>query len=115
MDNNIDRWFLDFSEAGQMWHIDLKRVPENASWRNIGYGHRVVLHHFCDVVDLMAKEFGMKFTTEQVVRLAECTPGLTVYEPTKVPDVESEYNMHMSPIWSKESVEKQIEWKPDEV
>lgn len=36
-------WFLDFSENGQMWHIDLKRVPENDSWVNIGYGRREIL------------------------------------------------------------------------
>ena len=32
MVNENKTWFLDFSEKGQMWHIDLERVPENDSW-----------------------------------------------------------------------------------
>ena len=29
MANENQTWFIDFSEKGQMWHIDLERVPEN--------------------------------------------------------------------------------------
>lgn len=63
---NIDKnkWFLDFCENGQMWHHDLERVPENLEWVNIGYGRKAVLNHFCDMVDLMVHEFGMKFTPD---------------------------------------------------
>ena len=75
MVNENKTWFLDFSEKGQMWHIDLERVPENDSWVNIGYGRYEVLSYFCDMVDVLTSEFKMHLTPEQVLRLAECTPG----------------------------------------
>lgn len=114
MDIRQERWYLDFSENGQMWHHDLKRVPENESWTNIGYGNKYVLNHFCDMVDMMRREFGMTFTTDQIVRLAECTPGLTVYNPTPVLEDSFDSDVYMAPIWAKESLERQIEWKPEE-
>ena len=52
MVNENKTWFIDFSEKGQMWHIDLERVPENDSWVNIGYGRYEVLSYFCDMVDV---------------------------------------------------------------
>ena len=52
MVNENQTWFLDFSEKGQMWHIDLEREPENDSWVNIGYGRHEVLSYFCDMVDV---------------------------------------------------------------
>lgn len=113
---NIDKnkWFLDFCEKGQMWHHDLERVPENPEWVNIGYGSKAVLNHFCDMVDLMVHEFGMKFTPDQIIRLAECTPGLTVHNPTSVPEDSFEEEVHMAPIWAREHLEKLIEWKEEE-
>lgn len=104
-------WFLDFSENGQMWHIDLERVPENESWVNIGYGRKEVLDHFCDMVDVLTHEFKMHFTPEQVLRLAECTPGLTVYQNTDVPEDEFESEVHMRPIYSRKSLERHLAWK----
>ena len=61
-------WFLDFSENGQMWHIDLKRVPENDSWVNIGYGRREILSYFCDMVDVLTSEFKMHFLFSALFR-----------------------------------------------
>lgn len=104
-------WFLDFSENGQMWHIDLNRVPENESWVNIGYGREEVLSHFCDMVDVLTHEFKMHFTPEQVLRLAECTPGLTVYQNTDEPEGEFEYQVHMRPIYARQRLEKHLVWK----
>lgn len=104
-------WFLDFSENGQMWHIDLNRVPENESWVNIGYGREEVLSHFCDMVDVLTHEFKMHFTPEQVLRLAECTPGLTVYQNTDEPEGEFEYQVHMRPIYARQRLENHLAWK----
>ena len=59
MVNENKTWFLDFSEKGQMWHIDLERVPENDSCVNIGYGRYEVLSYFCDMVDVLTSEFKM--------------------------------------------------------
>jgi hypothetical protein len=109
-----DKWFLDFCEKGQMWHHDVERVPENPEWVNIGYGRKAVLNHFCDMVDLMVHEFGMKFTPDQIIRLAECTPGLTVHNPTPVPEDSFDEEVHMAPIWAREHLEKLIEWKEEE-
>lgn len=95
MVNENKTWFLDFSEKGQMWHIDLERVPENDSWVNIGYGRYEVLSYFCDMVDVLTTEFKMHLTPEQVLRLAECTPGLTVYQNTDVPEGEFDSDVHM--------------------
>lgn len=114
MNIKMERWYLDFSEKGQMWHHDLKRVPENENWVNIGYGNKLVLNHFCDIVDVLTREFGMNFTADQIIRLAECTPGLTVYNNTEVPEDSFDADVHMSPIWAREQIEKNIEWKPVE-
>lgn len=112
MEVDMKRWYLDFSESGQIWHHDLKRVPENDEWVNIGYGNKMVLDHFCDMVDLMKREFGMKFTNDQILRLAECTPGLTVYHGTPVPEDSYDEEIHMVPIWSRQTIEEHIVWKP---
>lgn len=112
MEVDMKRWYLDFSESGQIWHHDLKRVPENEEWVNIGYGNKMVLDHFCDMVDLMKREFGMKFTNDQILRLAECTPGLTVYHGTPVPEDSYDEEIHMVPIWSRQTIEEHIVWKP---
>ena len=111
MVNENKTWFLDFSEKGQMWHIDLERVPENVSWVNIGYGRYEVLSYFCDMVDVLTREFKMHLTPEQVLRLAECTPGLSVYQNTDVPEDEFESEVHMRPIYARESLEKHLAWK----
>lgn len=111
MDIDMRTWYLDFCENGQQWHIDLERKPENPSWVNIGYGYKRVLSHFCNFVDVMVHEFGTKFTTSQINRLAECIPGLTVFRPTSVPDEEFDAEVHMRPIYSKEMIEERIEWK----
>ena len=60
MVNENQTWFIDFSEKGPMWHIDLERVPENDSWVNIGYGRYEVLSYFCDMVDVLTSEFKCK-------------------------------------------------------
>lgn len=104
-------WFLDFCENGQMWHHDVERLPENPEWVNIGYGRKIVLDYFCTMVDIMTREFGMKFTTDQIIRLAECTPGLTVHNPTPVPEESFDHDVHMNPIFSKEWLEEHLEWK----
>ena len=106
MANENQTWFIDFSEKGQMWHIDLERVPENDSWVNIGYGRYEVLSYFCDMVDVLTTEFKMHLTPEQVLRLAECTPGLTVYQNTDVPEDEFDSDVHMRPIYARETLEK---------
>ncbi len=114
MNIDMEKWFLDFSEHDQTWHHDLKRVPENVNWVNIGYGNKMVLNHFCDMVDVMTHEFGLKFTSQQIIRLAECTPGLTVYSPTRLPEDPYDEDNYMAPIWSKEKIEQHIEWKSEE-
>lgn len=114
MDIDTEKWFLDFCERDQTWHMDLKRVPENKDWVNIGFGSRIVLDHFCDMVDVMTREFGMKFTAKQIIRLAECTPGLTVYHPTPLPEDPEQEGRHMDPIWSREKIEESIGWKEKE-
>lgn len=111
MEIDTRKWFLDFSEHDQSWHIDLERVPENPTWKNIGYGSDMVLDHFTDMVDVMTREFGMRFTTAQIVRLAECTPGLTVHRPTPVPEDDYAANIHFGPIESKERIEESVGWK----
>ena len=114
MDVEMKTWFLDFSEKGQMWHLDLKRVPENDEWVNIGYGNSIVLDYFCDMVDLMKREFGMTFTKEKILRLAECMPGLTVYCGTPVPEDYYAKETHLGPIYSRKRIEEHIEWKSSE-
>lgn len=114
MDIDMRKWYLDYCESAQQWHIDTERVPENQSWVNIGYGKEIVLSHFCNTVDVMMHEFGMKFTTKQIIRLAECTPGITVHYPTPRPEEEFDYEVHMRPIYSKETIEERIEWKQAE-
>ena len=114
MDVEMKTWFLDFSENGQMWHLDLRRVPENEYWVNIGYGNSIVLDHFCDMVDLMKREFGMTFTKEQIHRLAECMPGLTVYHGTPIPEDDYAKETHLGPIYSRKRIEEHIEWKSSE-
>ena len=109
MNSDIRRWYLDFNEKDQQWHIDLKRVPENPCWVNIGYGKWVVLDHFCDTIDMMRREFGWNFTTQQVIRLAECTPWLTVYNPTSIPEDEDKKVRHMTPINSRKEIESYAE------
>ena len=114
MNNDYEKWYFDYCENGCNWHFDTKIVPENPSWTNIGYGRREVLSHFCDMVDIMTHEFGMKFTTDQIIRLAECTPGITVHHPTPVPEESFDEEVHMNPIHSKEWLERHLEWKPEE-
>ena len=114
MDVKMEKWYLDFSEKGQMWHHDLRRVPENEEWVNIGYGNKMVLNHFCDMIDMMRREFGITFTKEQILRLAECTPGLTIYYPTPVPEDPDAEDDHMVPIWSRNTIEEHTEWKSND-
>lgn len=111
MANENQTWFLDFSEKGQMWHIDIEREPENDSWVNIGYGRHEVLSYFCDMVDVLTNEFKMHLAPEQVLRLAECIPGLTVYQNTDVPEGEFDSDVHMRPIYARETLEKHLAWK----
>lgn len=108
---SIKFWYLDFDETNQMWHIDLDRVPENEAWRNIGYGTHEALSHFCNFVDMMIHEFGLKYTTEQVTRMAECTPGITIHKSTPIPEEQFEKDVHMAPIYSKERIEQHINWE----
>lgn len=114
MNINKKIWYLDFSENGQMWHHDLERVPENESWVNIGFGNHMILDYFCDMVDMMRREFGIKFSTEQIIRLAECTPGLNVYSKSPIPDDDLKKELHEAPIYSRKKIEEHIEWKLDE-
>lgn len=111
MANENQTWFLDFPEKGQMWHIDIEREPENDSWVNIGYGRHEVLSYFCDMVDVLTNEFKMHLAPEQVLRLAECIPGLTVYQNTDVPEGEFDSDAHMRPIYARETLEKHLAWK----
>ena len=53
------------------------------------------------MVDVLTSEFKMHLTPEQVLRLAECTPGLTVYQNTDVPEDEFDSDVHMRPIYGK--------------
>lgn len=94
-----------------MWHTDLERVPEIKSWTNIGYCNKIILDHFCNMVDLIRREFGVEFTTEQIIRLAECTPGMTAHNPTPVPEDYFAKEVHNAPIRSKERIERHIDWK----
>lgn len=111
MVNENQTWFLDFSEKGQMWHIARERLLDNDSWVNIGYARKEVLDHFCYMVDILTREFKMHFTREQVLRLAECTPGLSVYQNTDVPEDVFESEVHMRPIYARETLEKKLAWK----
>ena len=104
-------WYLDFEEKNQMWHIDLEQVAENQWWTNIGYGSYSAIDHFCNVVDMMKREFGLTFTTEQIIRLAECTPGLTVHFPTPVPEDDIQRDRHNTPIDSKDKIYKYTDWE----
>jgi hypothetical protein len=103
-------WYLDFEEKNQMWHIDLERVAENQWWTNIGYGSYSAIDHFCNVVDMMKREFGLYFTTQQIIRLAECTPGITVHNPSPIPEDHIQQDKHTTPIYSKEKIEKHVDW-----
>ena len=114
MDVAMQRWYLDFHEKDQTWHHDLTLVPENKSWINVAFGNKIVIDYFCDLVDMMVREFGMKFKNEQIIRLAECTPGLTVYHPTRVPQDPDAKEDHMVPIWSRRRIEELTEWKTAE-
>lgn len=107
----MSTWYLDFEEEHQMWHIDNQRVPENKYWTNIGYGSNSAIDYFCDLVDMMKREFGVKFTTAQIIRLAECTPGITVHDPSPVPEDDIQQDRHFIPIHSKEKIEKHIDWE----
>ena len=78
MDKKI--WYLDYAEEGYPWHFDLEKIPENTDWKNIGYGEREVLKVFCSVVDAVMEELKINLTTEQVIRLAKKTPGITVFK-----------------------------------
>ena len=111
MDVEMQIWYLDFCEDNQTWHHDLRRVPENKDWINVAFGSKIVIDYFCDMVDMMVREFGSKFTNAQILRLAECTPGLTVYQATPVPEDLYEKEDHMIPIWTRGQLEKHIEWK----
>ena len=111
MNNDFRNWYLDYNEKEQQWHIDLERLPENDGWTNIGYAYDMVLTHFCDVIDMMEREFGLKFSATQINRLAECTPGLTVFRPTPIPGDPEKEDRYMAPIWSREEIEKNIGWK----
>lgn len=104
-------WYLDFEEKHQLWHIDLKRVPENEYWTNICYGSNSALDHFCNIVDMMRREFDLTFTTEQIVRLAECTPGLTVHYPSSIPEDEFQRVRHITPIESKDKIDRHTDWQ----
>lgn len=88
--------------------MDNERVPENEYWTNIGYGPYIILDHFCDFVNMMGRELGITFTTAQIIRLAECTPGITVHQATPIPEEQFDIDVHMAPIHSKEAIERQI-------
>lgn len=110
MEDRTEKWYLDFSEGDQIWHRDLNRVDENAFWKNIGYGSIYVINHFMEMVNIMTLEFGLKFTTDQIRRLAECTPGITVYAPTPLPGDDIEKDIHEARILSRKELEEHIEW-----
>lgn len=107
----MSTWYLDFDENNQMWHIDSQRVTENEYWKNIGYGSNSAIDHFCNVVDMMKREFGLRFSTVQIIRLAECMPGIEVHYPTPIPEDEIQQDRHLTPIYSKEKIEKYINWQ----
>ncbi len=109
---DYDECYVDFSEKDQIWHWDSSLVPENAAWVNICHGKMFVVRHFCNMIDLMVRNFKMKFSADQIIRLAECTPGLTVYRPTPIPEDSFDEEVHNAPIWSRKDIEKYIELKP---
>lgn len=109
---DYDECYVDFSENGQRWHWDSHIRPENEAWANICHGKKFVVEHFCHMIDLMVREFKMKFTADQIIRLAECTPGLTVYSPTQVPEDSHDGDVHNLPIWSREKIQKYVELRP---
>lgn len=84
MEINPNINFLDFNEEQCEWHTSVDKVPENEFWCNICYGKVPIVEHFCNMLDIMIKEFDIKFTAKQVISLAELTPGLTVYDPTPI-------------------------------
>lgn len=75
---------------------------------------RQSLNYFCDFVNMMGRELGITFTTAQIIRLAECTPGITVHQATPIPEEQFDIDVHMAPIHSKEAIERQIGLKPME-
>lgn len=111
---DFDECYVDFSENGQIWHWDSKFVPESGLWVNICHGKMFVVEHFCHMIDVLLKDFKMKLTTDQIIRLAECTPGLTVYNRTPVPEDSFDAEVHNVPIWSREKIERLVSLKPFE-
>ena len=103
--------FQIFLKKDKCGTLTLKGCTENDSWVNIGYSRYEVLSYFCDMVDVLTSEFKMHLTPEQVLRLAECTPGLTVYQNTDVPEGEFDSDVHMRPIYARETLEKHLAWK----
>lgn len=63
---------------------------------------------------MMGRELGITFTTAQIIRLAECTTGITVHQATPIPEEQFDIDVHMAPIHSKEAIERQIGMKPME-
>lgn len=63
---------------------------------------------------MMKREFGLNFTTQQIIRLAECTPGIIVHNPTPVPEDDIQRDRHTTPIYSKEKIEKHVDWEATE-
>ena len=63
------------------------------------------------MVDVLPTELKRHLTPEQVLRLAECTPGLTVYQNTAVPEGAFDSAVHMRPIYARETLEKHLAWK----
>ena len=103
--------YFDYQEdkngrVGGIWHFDLERLPENNGWKNIGIGHKPVLEHFCGMINILNREFGKKLTSEQVIRLAECTPGIKVFNPTEMPEHYDDQERHRMPLDCRESLEK---------
>lgn len=111
MNEDLVTYYLSYSEQGYAWHAAPDRSPDYGCWTGIGYGKKLIIDHFMKMVNIMRIEFGMKFTDNQIIRLAECTPGITVWNPTPVPEDDYDAEDHMCPIDSKNRVEECVEWK----
>ena len=111
MNSNYQKRYLDFAEGSYNWHVATERMPENKGFVNIAYGEDDIISHFCEMVNMMRHEFNINLRTDQVIRLAECTPGMTVFHHTQEPEDESEAEKYRAPINAKERIESHIVWK----
>ena len=105
--------YLDFSERQQEFHIADKRKPENNDWVNVGYGEDTVISHFTSLIKVMEYEFKTKFSAKEIITLAACMPGITVYRSLQRYDDYGNLTFHQMAIDWKNEIETQFELKPE--